>query len=326
MIRKLLDLIVRFFRWLGGLMLDCVSNNPQISIDVDTQNLNFSDLVRPTRTCQITSGSPTVDCADTSYISEGMPIKPCTQFPSGAKVSSIVTDTSITFDTNAADDGSDIDLVFIAVPCGNVEIIIQAGVTISSDDAPNPAIETGDLSGYTVKLVNKGSIYGAGGKGGNGRNNTSGAPGEDGGTAIKASSKIAVVNKNTIAGGGGGGGGGGDGDTESSAGAYGGSGGGGCGSSGGPGGTWYGTGGTATLTTPGTGHAGRADSLFANDYLGGTGGTGGMVGENGNDGGDGLRNGSFWNAGGAGGEAGYYIDGIANVQFQNNGTALGRVT
>jgi hypothetical protein len=65
-----------------------------------------------TKTCQITSGSATVTCSDTSNVYAGLAISPCTQFPSGATVSSLVADTSITFDTSAAADGVDIDLVF----------------------------------------------------------------------------------------------------------------------------------------------------------------------------------------------------------------------
>lgn len=78
-------------------------------IKFGTSDINIDTLEK---TCQITSGSATVTCADTSNIYIGLEISPCTQFPTGATVDSLITDTSITFDTNAAADGADIELVF----------------------------------------------------------------------------------------------------------------------------------------------------------------------------------------------------------------------
>ena len=99
----------------------------------------------------------------------------------------------------------------------NVICTIGSGVKVISASAILPSLTTGSgwIPGSTLKIVNNGNIYGAGGGGGNGGSVSyptanAGAPGNDGGDAIDAQIDITVDNTNgNIYGGGGGGGGGG---------------------------------------------------------------------------------------------------------------------
>lgn len=108
----------------------------------------------------------------------------------------------------------------------HVTYVINSGVTIGSTDPANPAINTGSgwATGSTVKIINNGKIYGAGGAGGAGgvasvdAGGTSvvganGSAGNAGGNAVETSVKLVVDNTNGEIFGGGGGGGGASGTT-----------------------------------------------------------------------------------------------------------------
>jgi hypothetical protein len=85
------------------------------------------------------------------------------------------------------------------------EVVIDTAVTIGSFDPTIAAVRTGTGNNGTLKLINNGFIYGAGGAGG-----TSGA-GQDGGIALWTQVPTIVENNSSIRGGGGGGGKGGQG-------------------------------------------------------------------------------------------------------------------
>ncbi len=88
----------------------------------------------------------------------------------------------------------------------DVEVTIEPGVYVWSDDTTKAAFDTGVLpSGSTVTLINKGYIMGKGGDGG-GSNN--GYIGKTGGNALNINYPIIINNSNgyILAGGGGGGG------------------------------------------------------------------------------------------------------------------------
>jgi hypothetical protein len=95
--------------------------------------------------------------------------------------------------------------------------IINSGVTINSGSTSSPSLTiSGFPSGSQVKLVNWGTIKGAGGSGGTGANYGGAAGGGGaGGTAVSVASTITIENQGTIAGGGGGAGGGGYSSTSS---------------------------------------------------------------------------------------------------------------
>lgn len=93
---------------------------------------------------------------------------------------------------------------------GTKTVIIDPGVTIGSTNPANPSLATGTLSGGqslggTIKLINNGNIYGAGGNGG------SSSAGGVGGTALQATVPINLTNNGNMWAGGGGGGAGGQG-------------------------------------------------------------------------------------------------------------------
>jgi len=104
----------------------------------------------------------------------------------------------------------------------DIEIFIDDGVTIYSDDVDTPALKTGTGSSDTsaiFTIINNGNIYGAGGTGGDGGDATGysdmegltfdGDDGQDGGDALYLETDIILTNNGTIEGGGGGGAGGG---------------------------------------------------------------------------------------------------------------------
>lgn len=91
----------------------------------------------------------------------------------------------------------------------NLTVTIEAGTTVYSPAGPGtPALRTGSFpAGSTITLINKGTIQGAGGKGGDGRGSVTAAEnGEDGGTAILLEVTTSIDNSaGSIYGGGGGG-------------------------------------------------------------------------------------------------------------------------
>lgn len=137
-----------------------------------------------------------------------------------------------------------------------VNVTINAGVRVGSENPSFPALTTGALpAGSQVNLVNNGSILGAGGLGG-----AADSAGQAGGPAMSLSMSISITNNGQIFGGGGGGGGG---LTFLIAGGTGGN---GCGAN-------FGTSITETKGSPGTGY------VFG---FNGGGGDGGCWGQPGN--------------------------------------------
>jgi hypothetical protein len=92
----------------------------------------------------------------------------------------------------------------------NITVTINAGVTVGSASATNPALTTGNLpAGSTITIVNNGRIQGAGGNGGSGGTGyTNGTDGGAGGTALLLTQNVTIDNTNGQIWGGGGGGGG----------------------------------------------------------------------------------------------------------------------
>lgn len=101
----------------------------------------------------------------------------------------------------------------------DVTVVIRPGVTIKASNSSTPAFTVGSLpSGSTLKIINQGTIIGAGGAGGPGGNvpNTNGSatyyagtPGTPGGDALDISLDVTINNiDGSIVGGSGGGGGG----------------------------------------------------------------------------------------------------------------------
>jgi hypothetical protein len=123
-------------------------------------------------------------------------------------------------------------------------VLIEAGVTLSCGNVTNGALNFASIPGsnaMTIKVINRGTILGAGGSGGTGSAGQPGScfryatAGSSGGHAITTRANLTIVidNYGLIAAGGGGGGGGGG----STHGQYGGGGGGGAGTDPGIGGT-----------------------------------------------------------------------------------------
>jgi hypothetical protein len=231
-------------------------------------------------------------------------------------------------------------------PGFGVDFVINPGVIIGSATRTQTALVTG-TNGPTgwhptvqIRVINNGTILGAGGGGGQGG---AGGPlsviatqaGQSGGTAFDAQRSVAINNASgTIAGGGGGGGGGGGTIAPGSPPKVidpfvGGGGGGGAGQTAGTGGTAVqgpftnpggqpSTGQNGTPTTGGTGGAGEPGV----GGFGNSGGAGGGRGQTGTAGG-----GAPGNPGtlpGTGGAAGYYILNNGNVTWIANGTQQGQ--
>lgn len=207
---------------------------------------------------------------------------------------------------------------------------INSGVTVSSSSTSTAAFRTGSLPTNVMRLriVNAGSIIGAGGAGGNGGFVSgvcqSPSAGNPGGDALDTTLDIDIDNTNgNIFGGGGGGGGGGAGfsflpgpTTYSAAGGGGGGGAGDTGGGGGSGGTNAGgscnspgANGTAGSTTGGGGGSGGS---CPSSTTGGAGGNGGEYGSSGATGGSGSGS-SCTTAGAAGGAAGKAVELNGNV-------------
>ncbi len=199
----------------------------------------------------------------------------------------------------------------------NATVTINAGVAVYSTTPVTPAFDTGSgfPAGSSLRLINNGFIYGAGGTGarGGGKHDASSdawhnpESGGTGGTALRAQAPISATNNGTIAGGGGGGGAGNF-TNQYDWGGTGSGGGGGQGrnggSRGGPSG-WgasCGAGGSGSVGGPGAGGTGCP---------GGNGGAGGTFGNPGQA------------ASGGGGAAGYAASGNSNITWTVSGTRLG---
>lgn len=232
----------------------------------------------------------------------------------------------------------------------NAIVTVNSGVALYASSTSTYGFTMGGTfpTGSYIKLVNQGTIYGAGGVGGNGgmydlfgaiygEPTQTQTAGGDGGTAINATGPISIDNTGgTIAGGGGGGGGGGAASDnhyfQHFWGAAGGGGGGGRGRVGGalgytasgPHSTGGANGTAGSSGAAGTGGAG-ATNLEAT-CSSGAGGNGGGLGAAGSTSGAG-GGGTLVNQGGAaGGAAGKYAVGNANVTWIANGTRLGGVS
>ncbi len=202
----------------------------------------------------------------------------------------------------------------------NVILTINSGVTVYSNNSATPSLDTGALpTGSTVKIVNNGTIFGAGGRGGDGGLNvTIAGAGYAGGTAINSGAQMTIDNTNgyIIGGGGGGGGGGGHPWCYSSGG-----GGGGAGYVGG--GAGIGPciqgahNGIAGDTTGGNGGVGEYTSSCA-----GAGGKGGEYGEAGVDGENSCIGGGLPGLGGAPGKAVNLNSNSITWLGGNNGTQV----
>jgi len=214
----------------------------------------------------------------------------------------------------------------------DLTVTVNPGVVVSSASIPAYAmlVPSAFNPSDTVRIVNNGTIIGAGGTGGGGAPAPPGArpgnPGTTAGNAIFVNRPTTITNNNLIAGGGGGGGGGGNGPAPILRRSAGGGGGGGAGRNVGGGGAGGGAGPLSPAATPGT-----AGTLAA----GGAGGAGGpSPGSVGGPGGPGGGQGADGTAGatpgptalgGAAGLAGFYIVGNPFVTYPATGTRLGRV-
>lgn len=198
----------------------------------------------------------------------------------------------------------------------DVTVIVEPGVILSasSTTAKYGFSTAGLAAGSRVYLINKGTIVGKGGTGGQGAPSgtcacSAGLPGTAGGTALNATVPTSIDNQGIIGGGGGGGGGGGAECTyiwNASAG------GGGGGAGYGPGGVtngcgvtagrYGGTGGTGTDTLGGAGGV-------AGDGHTAAGGKGGDLGQ------AGTAGQTIDAAGGAGGAAGAAVSGNVNINW-----------
>lgn len=214
-----------------------------------------------------------------------------------------------------SNDAEDLDLFAAAgAPVDQIDVVltIGLGVSVGSTDTSHAAIYGSQdfPNGSTVRIINKGTIIGKGGVGGNGSGRlSSGYDGHDAGDAIQLSCNTIIDNTyGKIFAGGGGGGGGGSTDV-----GYGGSVGSG---GGGGGGAGYGAaaGGSTTYPDPGvTGQPGQP---------------GGSVGGNGGAGGYNVSKGGPWHYAGNGGSGGGFGANGANgggAQYPGgSGGAAGR--
>ena len=205
-----------------------------------------------------------------------------------------------------------------------VRVTVNPGVVVSSTSPSAPAFVSGALRpGSELRIVNHGTITGAGGAGGNGGGYINASPnpqsaGAPGGAAISTTVPLVIDNTDGNIWGGGGGGGGGAMATVTNVLGGGGGGGGGAGTivgPGGPGGPAFsgaqypvGTAGSpGTATAGGAGGVGGNSGTYPSQFsggrgIGGTGGAGGGPGLPGARGGDGNLGGTGL-AGGAAGNA-----------------------
>lgn len=224
---------------------------------------------------------------------------------SGAASSGLIL--TLSADDNNVNVISELEAIYGAGCCDGGDVVVVAtilpGVTIYSTSTSSPALDFGNFDyGASLKLVNYGNIYGAGGAG-----NTGNA-----GPALEIDRNITINNTTTghIYGGGGGGGQGGYGQASGHPGYSGGGGGGGGGQgyNGGSAGagqtglTVAGSDGTAgSVSAPGTYGAG---GYYSEDAIGGRGGVGGGWGQYGEYGEDGSGTREIQGAGAPGGVPG----------------------
>ena len=84
----------------------------------------------------------------------------------------------------------------------DVTLTINSGVVVNSTTVGTPALTVGTFTtGDTVKIINNGTIKGAGGTGGGGSFGTGGC-GTNGGTALSTAFATTITNNGTVAGGG----------------------------------------------------------------------------------------------------------------------------
>lgn len=183
-----------------------------------------------------------------------------------------------------------------------LEVTIESGVIISSDSASVSAVNYDYPNTNSVVFINKGTIVGSGGNGGNAFSNGQNAA--DGLRCIGGT--LYIDNQGTIAGGGGGGGGAGnDGKDRTNGG---------------------GGGGRTSLfaTSGGTGADGGSDGEDGSFSSAGSGGSGTDVGgDGGNWGASGGTGGGL--DGGSGGSGGASIVGNNQIFFINTGTRIGAI-
>jgi hypothetical protein len=260
-------------------------------------------------TCRNTVGSRTCTCNE-AFTGDGLTCAP------------VIIDLTIAASTTAYN-------VFLQAGAPMiprvVRVTVNPGVVVSSTSTGVPALISGGLrAGSELRIVNRGTITGAGGAGGAGGGFSGAGPnpqsgGGAGGAAISTTTRLVIDNTAGNIWGGGGGGGGGAVATITNVLAGGGGGGGGAGTTAGGGGAagpafsgaqypvgYAGAAGTASAG--GAGGAGGNSGTYPRQYdgsgrgLGGAGGAGGGPGQGGGRGGDGNLGGAGL-AGGAAGNA-----------------------
>lgn len=120
---------------------------------------------------------------------------------------SFISNKRFSYDLNIISDTSNYN-IFEAlgrpINAVHVSIVVYPGVVVSSASSTIPALSSGSLPiGSTISLINRGSILGAGGAGGNFDVNVNG---QDGGDAIFSSVPLLIDNTDGYIFGGGGGG------------------------------------------------------------------------------------------------------------------------
>ncbi len=312
---------------------ECQSNNGGCSVNA---------------TCSNTTGSRTCEC-EPGFTGDGLTctdLDECQTNNGGCAVDALCTNTpgsrTCACGPGLTGDGFTCEyLVTISASTSNYNLFaatgsptaarayvvtVAPGVTLSSTSTSVAAFQTGPLpAGSTVRLINNGNLYGAGGRGGNaGDSAYAAAGGGAGGDAIAASVPVTIDNTNGTIFGGGGGGGGGFLCTRSNVLACGGSGGGGRGST--PGaagskGTCFsgasypnGTSGSAgTTAAPGGGGGGASSGYYPNQYsapfycTAAGGGAGGDWGASGANSGTSYLDGAVQYSPTAGGAAGHAV-------------------
>jgi len=245
-------------------------------------------------------------------------------------------------------DTADLDIAAAALAAGwdgttplSVQITIDSGKYLYASSTSAYAFDTGTgvPDGSVIRVINNGTICGAGGAGGNGGANSlfgaiqTQSVGSSGGVAVKARCPVIMVNNGIIAGGGGGGGGGGyAADNHYFQHYYAAAGGGGGGGRGYVGGAGGASASNAYITNGGNGTAGAvgaAGAAGAGAYNAestchsGAGGAGGDFGAGGAASSAGSG-GTMANEGGTtGGAAGAAVDGNSFVTWEVAGTILG---
>lgn len=215
-------------------------------------------------------------------------------------------------------------------------VTINPGVFVNASSTGVYAFSTGSPfpSGSSLRIVNNGTIIGRGGNGGSGavipfNSSANGNPGGTGGPGLLVQYPTTLQNAGRISGGGGGGGGGASSqfnfevnEQPYSNQALGGGGGGGIGVSTGGGGQ-AGAGQNGTLTSAGSGGAGR--STVVSGPRGPSGGAGGSYGASGGPAPQLFQPFASTKNGGGGGGAGNAIVGNNRISYQQTGTRNGPI-